>query len=142
MRIFIGKKGHFCKGLPGASLVVFIKKILSAEKIKKSVNIIFIDDSIMSGLNRRFRNKRKTTDVLSFPFDEKDFLGEIYISVPMAQKQARDGGYCLELELKRLIAHGIFHLLGLKHKTRKEEEKMRKKESAYLPAFLFEAPAE
>ena len=73
-------------------------------------------------LNHTFRGKNKTTDVLSFSAWEGEampglthILGDIVISVPMAQKQARGLGHSLGDELIVLAIHGLLHLLGLDH---------------------------
>ena len=89
----------------------------------KNVTIAFVSDKKMAELNRDFRGKNSTTDVLSFPYeaDEFDaddsFLGDIVISLEQAQKQATENNLTLELEVKQLILHGILHLLGYDHET-------------------------
>lgn len=76
----------------------------------------------MRTLNRRFRGKDRTTDVLSFPFREGPFqrvqphlLGDIVISVPAADRQARERGAPRREELDRLLIHGLLHLVGYDH---------------------------
>jgi len=89
----------------------------------KTATIAFISDKKMSELNRDFRGKNSTTDVLSFPYkaDEFDvddsFLGDIVISLEQANRQAIENNLTLELEVKQLILHGILHLLGYDHET-------------------------
>jgi len=65
--------------------------------------------------------------VLSFPLSEKVkgrlILGDIVISVDTAKRQAKEFGYSLEEELKRLLVHGLVHLLGYDHELGGEEEK-------------------
>jgi probable rRNA maturation factor len=93
------------------------------EAADKSVTVALISDRRMSALNKEFRAKNKTTDVLSFPFEadefnaEEDFLGDIVISVEQAQRQAAENDLDLETELKQLILHGILHLCGYDHET-------------------------
>jgi len=79
------------------------------------VNIILTDDESMADLNLKYRDRKGSTDVLSFPFDEENFLGEIYISVDRARVQAAQWGVKFESELRRLLAHGLLHLLGYDH---------------------------
>ena len=76
----------------------------------------------MRTLNRRYRRKDRTTDVLSFPFREGPYpdvsglaLGDIVISLPAAERQAREAGDPLQRELDRLLVHGLLHLLGYDH---------------------------
>ncbi|HEX7706383.1 MAG TPA: rRNA maturation RNase YbeY [Thermoanaerobaculia bacterium] len=89
------------------------------------VAIAFVDDAAMAELNRTFRRKNRTTDVLTFPADESDAdpesksrpLGEIVISLDQAKRQARDERHSLPTELRYLILHGILHALGHDHET-------------------------
>ena len=80
--------------------------------------------------------KDKPTDVLSFPVGKKGpdgrfFLGDIIVSVPVAERQGREKGHGLEQELKLLAVHGFLHLLGYDHFAGIEEEE-RKVHGMYL----------
>ena len=87
--------------------------------------IALVDDETMVGLNRKFRRKNKTTDVLTFPADDSYFepgargrpLGDIVISVDQARKQAAEERQALATEIRYLILHGILHALGYDHET-------------------------
>lgn len=85
--------------------------------------IAFVSDRKMRELNKQFRGKSSTTDVLSFPFEadefevEEDTLGDIVISAEQAEKQAIENNLTLEKEIKQLILHGILHLCGFDHET-------------------------
>jgi probable rRNA maturation factor len=93
------------------------------------VAIAFVDDATMTELNRTFRRKNRTTDVLTFPADDSDSdpesngrpLGEIVISLDQARRQARDERHSLSTELRYLILHGILHALGYDHETDRGE---------------------
>ena len=113
------------------------QKILKKEDCKTNLNLILVMDSFMRKLNQKFLGKNKTTDVLSFPLEsegerEPPFLGEVYISLEQAKRQARQYQVSFSDELKRLVTHGVLHLLGYDHKTKKEALAMRKKEKEYL----------
>jgi len=72
----------------------------------------------MRALNRRWRKKDKTTDVLAFPAGGgpgPDALGDVVISVPVARRQAAKAGWPLEKEAMLLLIHGVLHLLGYDH---------------------------
>ena len=98
-----------------------VRRIDEAEN--KSVTVAFVSDRRMRALNKEFRAKDKTTDVLSFPFEvdefdiERDFLGDIVISLEQAARQATENDLELETEIKQLILHGILHLCGYDHET-------------------------
>jgi len=87
----------------------------------KTATIAFVSDARMRGLNKTFRGKNSTTDVLSFPFEADvfetgaDTLGDIVISASQARKQALENNLDLESEIKQLILHGILHLCGFDH---------------------------
>lgn len=95
------------------------------EAAGKDLTVAFVSDKKIRELNKIFRDKNKTTDVLSFPYEadqydylETDnFLGDIVISLETAQKQALENGLSLDTEIKQLILHGILHLCGYDHET-------------------------
>ena len=84
-----------------------------------SLGVRFCGDREMRRVNRQFRDKDKTTDVLSFPGDEggEGHLGDILISVPTARRQAAEAGHSAERELMVLLLHGVLHCLGYDHET-------------------------
>ncbi len=89
----------------------------------KFVTIVFLSDKKMRLLNKTFRGKNATTDVLSFPFEAEDFergennLGDIFISLEQAERQATENNLDFETEIKQLILHGVLHLSGYDHET-------------------------
>lgn len=94
------------------------------ETENKSFTVAFVSDRKMRELNFEYREKDKTTDVLSFPFepDEFDFseeetLGDIIISAEQAARQAAENDLTFSREVKQLILHGILHLCGFDHET-------------------------
>ena len=90
------------------------KVLLAAGEDIGEVSIAFVNDATMRGLNRKFRNKNKTTDVLTFPGENSC---EIVISVDQAKRQARNEKHSLATELRYLLLHGILHGLGHDHET-------------------------
>jgi probable rRNA maturation factor len=84
--------------------------------------VVFVSDRMMRELNRRWRGKRGTTDVLSFPAGQDEFeraagatLGDVVISVERAARQATEHGLSFEREVEQLILHGLLHLCGYDH---------------------------
>ena len=83
-------------------------------------SILFCRDARMRGLNRRYRGMDRSTDVLAFAPDarpDRSFLGDIVVSVPYAERQARLRGELASREMDRLLVHGFLHLLGYDHET-------------------------
>ncbi len=103
----------------------FLNKLFETvdEAEGRSAAIAFVSDRKMRELNREFRGKDSTTDVLSFPFEPDEFddrcdnLGDIVISLEQAARQSAENGLTLEEEVKQLILHGILHLCGYDHET-------------------------
>ena len=86
----------------------------------------------MRALNRQFRGKDKVTDVLSFPSDERGFMGDVVIASGVARQQAKSAGHSVQTELRVLALHGLLHLCGYDHehddgKMARFEAKLRKK---------------
>lgn len=120
-----------------AKIQTLAQRINRGEKKNVQANLIFIGDAKMKILNRRFRGRKKTTDVLSFPIEAngKNLEGEIYISFPQAKRQAPFFGNPTEGEILRLCAHGFLHLLGYDHHTVEERNTMFAREEKYLKGF-------
>lgn len=110
--------------------------LLALEKMNRlpeeisEISIALVDDEAMTALNRKFRRKSKTTDVLTFPADDsyndpsqkgRRPLGDIVISVDQARRQAVDEKHSLATEVRYLILHGVLHSLGYDHETDKGE---------------------
>jgi probable rRNA maturation factor len=97
---------------------------------RREFNVSFVGSREMAGLNKAYRGIARSTDVLSFPWQESrhgsmppktgefsQFLGEVVISVPTAQRNARAEGHSARAEIRWLILHGVLHLLGYDHET-------------------------
>jgi len=96
-------------------VAAFVRRVLlAARKEIGGISIAFVDDATMRNLNRKFRNKNKTTDVLTFQGEDSC---EIVISVDQARRQARDEKHSLATEVRYLLLHGILHGLGYDHET-------------------------
>jgi probable rRNA maturation factor len=93
----------------------------AARSKAREVSVLFCADARMRSLNRRFRGKDKTTDVLAFPAEAGaaagGFLGDIVISVPYAGREARRREDTRAREIDRLLVHGFLHLMGYDHET-------------------------
>jgi probable rRNA maturation factor len=92
------------------------------------ISITLTDDKEVRELNKKFRNKDKTTDVLSFNVDQEledgtQYLGDVVISTEQAKRQAPQDQNGYEREISELAGHGILHLLGVHHEHDDEETK-------------------
>ena len=119
-----------------------LKEVLKKEKIKNArFSVIIITDSEIKAINKKYRKIDKPTDVISFALEENQkeqvflknrVLGDIYISLDKAKKQAIEYGHSLRRELCFLAVHGLLHLLGYDHNTKEEEKIMFKKQELIL----------
>ena len=84
-------------------------------RARGAMTVAIVSDARVRALNRKFRRQDKATDVLSFPAEERGYLGDVVISSGVAERQARDVGHSLATELRVLALHGLLHLLGYDH---------------------------
>ncbi len=111
--------------VPPASLAAFLRRVARKAPPTKAtgVSIVLAGDATLRRLNRDFRGKDVTTDVLSFASGAEELpdgsrpLGEIVISVAQAARQAEAFGHSLARELRVLVIHGYLHLLGYDHEV-------------------------
>ena len=98
------------------------------------LNYILTNDDILVQLNKEYLRHFTLTDIITFDLSESDGLltGDIYISVDRARENAKKFKDSLNSEIKRLMIHGVLHLMGYKDKSQSERELMRAKEEYYL----------
>ena len=111
--------------VPVAGLRAFLERVSRTAPPTDATNvtIVLTGDAAVRRLNRTYRGKDETTDVLSFPSggdllpDGTRPLGEIVISVAQAARQAEAAGHALARELRILVIHAYLHLLGYDHEV-------------------------
>ena len=108
------------------------------------VSVLFVDDDEIHRVNKEYRGIDRSTDVLSFPLNEKGnyevspetgcvALGDIVISIEHAQAQADEFEHSFEREMAYLTVHSLLHLLGYDHEAGGlEQVRMREKEEGVL----------
>jgi probable rRNA maturation factor len=121
-----------------AAVRAFLVKLSTALNLPTlEFSVVFVTDAVMRGYNRDYRGFDKPTDVLSFQGDtdyDSDYLGDILISVETAYNQARRSRTLdLETNLRRLMLHGLLHLMGHDHET--DNGEMRKVERTFRRKF-------
>ena len=117
-------------------LKISLNKICSHIDLKNiSLSVILCDNKYIHKINKEYRKKDKPTDVISFsyrenPFPEIEFipepLGDIYISLEKAEGDAFNYGIDFLDEVRKLLIHGVLHLIGYDHERSKEDEKIMK----------------
>ncbi len=110
-------------------LAARLKELLGGKR--GELNLILVDDGAMREVNREYRGKDKPTDVISFAYfdgervvGERIVVGDIFIAVETAKRQALEHGVSLKRELEMLFVHGFLHCLGFDHNDDREEEEM------------------
>ena len=109
------------------------------KKKSKNYTIFLTNNKKMRELNKKFRNKNKTTDVLSFPFHNKTnynkniYLGDIAINYEIINKRSKNSNFFIEFD--KMWIHGYLHLLGHNHKKKEDFIKMKKLENLILNYF-------
>ena len=134
------------------------RAVLEQEGLQQHVSLVVADDETVRALNSEYRGLDKTTDVLSFAFDnqgefygegdtpsdwspgedfvlppgEAEGLGEVIVSYPQAVRQAQKAGHSTRREIAYLITHGILHLMGHDHMDDDDEREMKARECRVL----------
>lgn len=104
------------------------------------VSLVLCDNPRIQRLNRRWRRIDRPTDVLSFPMHQlkpgeippPGPVGDIVISMPTTRTAARRHGIPLEDHFKRLLVHGLMHLMGYHHGNEREARRMKREEERLL----------
>jgi len=91
---------------------------------KRELVIVFVTSGEIRRLNRLYRRKDYSTDILSFEPAEPASMGELVLCLPIIRKQSRRSGLTEQGELGYMIVHGVLHLLGFDHMKKKDEKEM------------------
>lgn len=97
---------------------------------------MFMDDSGMRTVNRRFLRHDRPTDVIAFTYGEPDCWGEVLISIGQAERQAKDYGVGLAEEIGRLVIHGMLHVMGYDDSDESSRARMKDIENDCLAVWM------
>ena len=115
-------------------LLKIVSTVLEEEKsTEKSVSVALVDPEKMRELNKAYREKDYATDVLSFFYNEKDFLGEVVLCPEVIENKAEKSSFTKEI--CRVTIHGVLHLLDYTHERDDDERVMIEKTEYYLKIF-------
>jgi rRNA maturation RNase YbeY len=115
----------------------WIKAIIELEKRKPGqVQFVFTSDDELLKVNQLYLKHNMYTDIITFDYCEHNTVsGDILISVERVKENAEKFGFTFEMEIKRVMIHGILHLCGYKDKSKAASALMRKKENWALKKF-------
>ena len=101
------------------------------------VNYIFCDDTYLLDINKKYLQHDYFTDIITFDYSEnlQVLTGDIFISIDRALDNANTYGVTIDQEVKRLMIHGLLHLIGYNDKEPQDKEIMTAKENLYLEIF-------
>lgn len=116
----------------------WIKSVIEFHnKIPGELSFIFTSNEQILLLNREYLNHNYFTDVITFDYAVDNIIaGDIFISMEQVQKNAEFYRVDHEEELRRVMIHGILHLLHFRDKSLKEQETMRKMENEALHLWM------
>ena len=123
------------------TLVKFFPKKYRFIGKKINLSILLSDNKNIKKLNKSFRNKNKSTDVLSFPFEKKlnlkkdTYLGDIVISYTFMNNPKNISNLDFKDKVTKIFIHGFLHLLGHDHVKLKDFKKMNQEEEKIYKFF-------
>jgi rRNA maturation RNase YbeY len=113
--------------------------ISSGGKKLGDISVILCSDDYLLDVNNKYLDHNYYTDIITFDYTEKDVVGgDLFISYDRVKENAKQEGVLIQQELRRVMVHGVLHLLGLKDKTKKEASIMRDAEDVALKMFHVE----
>jgi len=104
----------------------------------RELNYVFCSDEYLYRMNLEYLNHETYTDIITFDNSEKEFdiAGDIFISIDRVNENAKTHNQKAEIELNRVLVHGLLHLMGYKDKTKEESALMRNKEEESINLYL------
>ena len=119
-----------------------LRKWASAAGVRGTVTVRYVGETESRRLNREFRGKDHSTNVLSFPYSSKTLEGDLVICAPVVAREARSQGKTLRAHHAHMLVHGLLHLAGLDHEREREAARMEARERAVLARLGFPDPYE
>ena len=124
--------------LQASPLIDWLSTVCTEEgKVLDEVNLIFCSDEYLLKMNVEYLQHDYYTDIISFDYCEGNrILGDLFISKDRVLDNADQNNVTFDLELQRVIVHGVLHLCGFKDKSEEEQKLMRTKEDYYLSKIV------
>ena len=116
---------------------IWIEDVIKKEKrTVGDITYIFCDDDYLLERNKEFLDHNTLTDIITFNYCiDNNISSDIMISIDRVKENSTTFENSFNEELKRVMIHGILHLIGYNDKSDKEKELMREKENFYLNMF-------
>lgn len=123
--------------IPRKDLKNWIKSVVVAEGKKLGdVNYIFCTDDYLLEVNKQYLDHDYYTDIITFDYVEDNIIsGDIFVSIDRVKDNSDQFGVSFDVELRRILVHGVLHLLGYPDKEPDQKKLMTAKEDFYLATF-------
>jgi len=113
--------------------------VVSESGTCRQIDYIFCSDNYLLNINKNYLDHNTLTDIITFDYsDGKRIAGDIFISIDRVAENAELFETDFEMELLRVMSHGVLHLFGYKDKSKMEKEEMRIKEDEKIKLFHVE----
>lgn len=113
--------------------------LLSEEKIPGNLCFVLSTDDKVLEINKKYLGHNELTDVITFDYTQgSEIHGDIFISMDRIRENAKKYQVQPQEELRRVMAHGVLHLIGYKDKTATQKTEMTRKEDEKLRMFHVE----
>ena len=139
-------EGYSISNSLNTKLKSVFKTICIEENLSQiSINLRIINDKEMTELNRKFRNKDSSTNVLSFTNEDisktiTGNLGDIAINYDYLERESKEQSKSFDDHMIHMLVHGIYHILGFDHKNDEIAKVMERKEITLLNKFKIDNP--
>lgn len=112
---------------------LWVSKICELEGRKAGeISVVFCSDEHLLEMNKQYLDHDYYTDIITFDYYAEDISGDLFISVDRLKENSQSNNVSFDNELKRVVAHGVLHLLGYGDKSEEESKLMRNKENEAL----------
>lgn len=113
-----------------------VQVAVDEETIIDHISYIFCSDEYLLNINRQYLNHDYYTDIITFPYQQGEIIeSDIFISVDRVAENARLFAISFEEELRRVMVHGVLHLIGYDDQSEEHKITMRQKEEFYMKSF-------
>lgn len=122
-----------------------VQQVLSVSESDSDYECVIrlVDETESQQLNSSYRGKDKSTNVLSFTYDEIDnYLGDLVVCLPVVEREAKEQNKTRQDHMAHMVVHGVLHLLGYDHEINEEAEEMEALECAILNELGIDNPYE
>ena len=118
---------------------LWLKSVVSSfQKELGVINVVFCNDQYLLKINQTYLNHDYFTDIITFNYNENNLIsGDLFISIDRVKENAINQKMEFNVEIHRVIVHGVLHLCGLNDQSKQEKEIMRGRENLFLQKLSF-----